>query len=237
MNQRVGWLIALATAALVAIALYQYRVTDEPAPSPLEREARLNGSEEARTAFSPDNEIVYSRSVLVRPASFDRLHPASISIDEGPPQSVPCSDDRDARTSFGYVLLDVETKGQLECVDDYLGGLSLSYQSATGTTVSLSLAMNDGDAGDQWETRSRLTKSRSDTPKMTIEKISLSSEEDPMDRTLLGCSVTRTIYTWDHGARELVKSAAAPSLSPAEFAPPIGVASGCLDEDGNWKGQ
>ncbi len=96
MNQRVKWLIALAAAGVVATAVYQYRATDEAAPSTVEREGRLNGSEEAPTGFLPDKEIVYSSSLLVRPASYDRLHPASISIDAGPPQSVPCSEDRDA---------------------------------------------------------------------------------------------------------------------------------------------
>ncbi len=182
-----------------------------------------------------DLEIRYSNSVQVRAASLDRERPASISIDGGAPQALPCSGDREAPTAVGYIRLDTETKGRLTCASGYLGGIYLSYRNAAGEPVSRSLALNDGDAGDEWERRSWISARRPGMP-VAIEAITLSSSIDPMDGTLLGCTATRSVHTWDDNARELVEAEASSDLEPARFTPPIGVSSGCLDEEGKWRG-
>ena len=229
MNQRQKRLVAfVAISAAAALVLHGCRVASEDRPLIDENEPRSSTSQQKPAGFSQDAEIGYSSFVLVRGTS--------ISIDGRPPQSVPCSTARETPLAFGYVFLDGSAKGQLTCVDDYLGGIAISYLNANGESVSKNIATNDGDAGDQWDTRSWISTRREDR-RVTIETITLSSSIELVDSTLLGCRVSRTIYRWDDEAKELVEAEASSDLELAKFVPPIAVSSGCVDEEGNWKGE
>lgn len=158
----------------------------------------------------------------------------ALSVDGGVFQDVPCSADRSKPIVFGNIRLDDTAAGNLICIDDYMGGIQVTYKTPSGENETKLLGTQDSDAGESWETRSWITRG---SGTLAIHSIALSSVEDTEDGKLLDCRASHTFLTWDKNKKILVEKAASSEGKIEEFAPPIHVAAGCLSGDGKWKGK
>ena len=157
----------------------------------------------------------------------------SLGVDDGELNVVPCENDPQI---IGYIEITPQLAGELSCSTDYLGGVNLTFTGPMGDKETVSLAQQDGDAGDMWDTRSLIT--RTSDGLVLIEMISLSSSEslgEDNDQPA-SCSVRQESLIWDLQAK-----AFAPAEGPGEFflsrfIPPINVVNDCLDSNGLWRG-
>jgi hypothetical protein len=158
----------------------------------------------------------------------------SMSIDGAPFSAVPCSKSNAEPAVVGSIALDQGTRARLTCADDYLGGISLSYSDTKGETQTLSLSMDDGDAGEEWDTRSWIS---AGAGPLRILTVTLSSSTEIDTLRLLDCKVTPKQFTWDSENKTFAESEPAEQFDPHAFTPPIAVAKECLDDRGSWKGK
>jgi hypothetical protein len=175
--------------------------------------------------FNKDTEIVFSKSLAIQSNS--------ISIDGGEFQQVPCSSNMPG--IFGYITLKDNTKLELTCYNEYMGGISIVYVDASGKPESVNIAMKDGDAGDTWDRRTWITKIGDN---VLFKNISLFSYEDEVDKTQLECKVTEELTSWKPDSHKFVVTTNDQALgSASDFTLPINVSEKCLDIEGHWIGK
>ena len=226
-------IIVLLVVAAVSYGIYRQKQNSEiGAIATPESELSFDSQNEepaSRLNFSPDEEIKFVKSLLVMSNS--------VAVDGGALQKVPCQGKNGKPELIGYIK-EKETRIELVCINDFLGGISLQYQEGSGKKIHLNLGRNEGDAGDLWETRSMIFKS--DEGILTIDSITLTSSQDlsgaekPDDIPPPVCEEELMAFTWDPEKNTFIETLPSKNFTINEFAPPIDVDDGCLTKDGKW---
>jgi hypothetical protein len=176
-----------------------------------------------KVKYQADSEIHFTKSLVFK----DR----SISIDGGAFQKVPCGTDPEKRSEIGFIKAG-GVKLPLLCFDEYMNGITIE---GPGLDNHVALEDASGDAGDEWDTRTWITKN-ADGSEFKIETVILLSsagEEEAGDQ--LECTVKVETKTWDNSNKVFNPMIDQGNFETSLFTPPIKVAKACLDEKGAWK--
>lgn len=223
---------ALAAFIVIAIGIYFISVNTTTTTPDYPIDGVIEPVVEAPEMAPDAREITFSQVIEVREKN--------INIDRAGLKGVPCSKERTKPLAFGYILLNKkntakEDTAQLACIDDYLRGITLHYLNKDGELKSINLGMVDGDAGDEWDSRSWITRDE-DSGDLVIMNVSLVSADDIDSSNPTECTVTKTLYAWDSEEKFFSETETNQDFDLRTFTPPIGVSKNCLDSDGFWKG-
>ncbi|MFS4460395.1 hypothetical protein [Bdellovibrio sp. HCB2-146] len=154
------------------------------------------------------------------------IHDKSIAKDGGAAEVVPCSAELDGET-FGYIQLDEKVKAELNCVDDYAGGISLVVKGKKGKKQTEKIGEVLGDAGESLDTRTWISKK---DKKITITTVSISSyqDADAEDTAPINCDKKAWLIEWDAKNQKLKRKSIAYSEKDFKFVPAAQVAAKCL---------
>ncbi len=191
--------------------------------------SQIDSEPAAPLNFSAESEIQFKKFLLVTARS--------LAVDGGPLQKVPCQGKNGKPELIGFIK-EKETRIELVCINDFLGGISLQYQEGSGKKIHLNLGRTEGDAGDLWETRSLVSKNEEGL--LNIDTITLTSSQDmsqaekPDDIPPPVCEEELVAYTWDPQKNTFIETLPSKNFTIENFAPPIDVDDGCLTADGKW---
>lgn len=163
-------------------------------------------------------EIVFKDLIVV--------HDKSMAKDGGAVEAVPCSAERDGET-FGFIQLDEKVQAELNCIDDYAGGISLVVKGKKGKKQIEKIGELLGDAGDVSDTRSWISKK---DKKITITTVTISSSEDVLDEegTSLKCDKQAWVIEWDSKKQKFNRKNIDYSEKDFKFVPAAQVAEKCI---------
>ncbi len=179
----------------------------------------------APTPAANAEKLEFTQSILI--------HHNGISVDGGGFKTVPCATRSEAAVPFALVTLDQDVFAELTCIDDYMGGVKITYKSPSGELKSIQVGQQEGDAGDQWDLRTLVTKQGDGTLK--VESVTLSSSVDELGAVPTECHITRATRVWNKEAKDFVSAEAPAVFTVDNFTLPLFVSRDCLDSNGQWK--
>lgn len=153
------------------------------------------------------------------------IHDKSMSKDGGPMETVPC-DAEAGGVTFGFIKIDEKTTAELNCIDDYAGGIFIAIKGTKGSVSSEKLGEVLGDAGESTETRSWITKKEGD---IKIQTVTYSSYQDPdaEDTAPVNCDKKAWSIEIDKKAKKLKRKSIALNEKDMKFVPAARVAEKC----------
>jgi preprotein translocase subunit SecF len=153
------------------------------------------------------------------------IHDKGMSKDGGPMETVPC-DAEIGGVTFGFIQLDEKTTAELNCVDDYAGGISIVIKGAKGSAASEKLGEVLGDAGESTETRSWITKKEGH---INIQTVTYSSYQDPdaEDTAPVNCEKKAWSIDFDKKSKKFKRKSIALNEKDMKFVPAARVAEKC----------
>jgi hypothetical protein len=191
--------------------------------------------------FQPANPVGLGPPETIGKVEFKKsmfFQHGAVAIDEGPLKAIPCSKDPDP---FATIKIEDNLEGDLTCVDDYLGGIKITY-SVNGEIRAANIAQRDSDGGDDWDARSVLF--HDDNGRLIIQTKTASSgeeidEDDPDEpgSSPLECTMSVSAQVWDPEKKSFEPGPPSDDAPEIPFRPPINVAADCLNSDGTWKGR
>jgi hypothetical protein len=164
----------------------------------------------------------------------------SLQADESSEQKVACTQPNGRPQWIGF-LREGNRKVDMVCVQDYMGGIFLEYESGApgeeGQKISLNLSQVDGDAGELWDTRARITKNKKGFSH--IEVLTLTSHQD-FGASAKGlppptCTESAKAFDWNPQNHAYIETASNGSFKAQDFRPPIEVDEKCLNDKGQWQ--
>jgi hypothetical protein len=170
-----------------------------------------------KTDKVPVSEITFKDQLVI--------HDKGMSKDGGPMENVPCDAELGGVT-FGFIQLDKKTTAELNCVDDYAGGISIVIKGAKGSAVSEKLGEILGDAGESTETRSWITKKQGN---INIQTVTYSSYQDPdaEDTAPVNCEKKAWSIDFDKKSKKFKRKSIALNEKDMKFVPAARVAEKC----------
>gem|GEM_PF-3619650 len=215
--------VLLGVAVVVVVGVGSYIVQKKYGPITDFQAANPVGLGEPKTF----GKIEFKKNIFVQ-------HGA-IAIDDGPLTAVACEANP---APFGTIKIDDTLEGELSCVDDYLGGVKLTY-SVEGEVRTAGIAQRDADGGDAWDARSYILRDKNGHLIIQTQTASSGEEIDesnpqhpPMD-----CTMAVSAQVWEAETKTFVPGPPAEDAPAFTFRPPINVAADCLAGDGSWKGK
>jgi len=158
----------------------------------------------------------------------------AMAIDDGPLKAIPCA--KEPQT-FAIIKIDGHLEAELSCVEDYLGGVKLTY-TIDGEVRTAGVAQRDSDGGDDWDARSYLLRDKNGN--LVIQTQTASSGEEigeDGNPAPLECTMAVSAQIWEPESKMFVPGPPADDAPSVTFVPPINVATECLNPDGTWKGR
>jgi hypothetical protein len=190
-------------------------IVGKPTPSPVVDEAGLiRGPKTDKVSVK---EIIFKDQLVI--------HDKGMSKDGGPMETVPC-DAEIGGVTFGFIQLDEKTTAELNCVDDYAGGISIVIKGAKGSAASEKLGEVLGDAGESTETRSWITKKEGH---INIQTVTYSSYQDPdaEDTAPVNCEKKAWSIDFDKKSKKFKRKSIALNEKDMKFVPAARVAEKC----------
>lgn len=159
----------------------------------------------------------------------------AVAIDDGPLTAVPCAKDPEP---FATIKIDDALEGDLSCVDDYLGGVKLTY-TVDGETRTAGVAQRDADGGDAWDARSYILRGKNGHLVIQTETASSGEEidEENPKNPPIDCTMAVSAQVWESETKTFIPGPPPEDAPKVSFRPPINVAPNCLNQDGSWKGR
>jgi hypothetical protein len=188
--------------------------------------------------FEPANPVGLGPPEVLGKVDFKKslfLQHGAVSVDGGPLKAIPCSKDPEP---FATIKIEDGLEGDLVCVDDYLGGIKVSFTVA-GELRAASIAQRDSDGGDDWDARSVLF--RDAQGNLIIHTKTASSGEEIEDEgeepgsAPLECTMSVSAQVWDAQKKSFEPGPPSDDAPDVTFRAPINVAQECLNPDGSWK--
>lgn len=153
------------------------------------------------------------------------IHDKGMSKDGGPMENVPC-DAEVGGVTFGFIKLDEKTTAELNCIDDYAGGISIVIKGTKGSESSEKLGEILGDAGESTETRSWIIKKEG---VISIQTVTYSSYQDPdaEDTAPVNCDKKAWSIEFDKKSKKFKRKSIALNEKDMKFVPAARVAEKC----------
>lgn len=164
------------------------------------------------------NEIIFKDQLVI--------HDKSMSKDGGPMETVPCDAELGGVT-FGLIKIDEKTTAELNCIDDYAGGISIVYKGLKGSSSSEKLGEVLGDAGESTETRSWITRSKEGV--LNIQTVTYSSYQDPdaEETAPINCEKKAWAIDFDKKSKKFKRKSVTLNEKDMKFVPAARVAEKC----------
>lgn len=164
------------------------------------------------------NEIIFKEQLVI--------HDKSMSKDGGPMEAVACDAELGGVT-FGLIKIDEKTTAELNCIDDYAGGISIVYKGLKGASSSEKLGEVLGDAGESTETRSWITRSKEGV--LNIQTVTYSSYQDPdaEDTAPINCEKKAWAIDFDKKSKKFKRKSITLNEKEMKFVPAARVAEKC----------
>lgn len=171
-----------------------------------------------KTDKVPVSEIIFKDQLVI--------HDKAMSKDGGPMESVSCDAELGGVT-FGFIKIDEKTTAELNCIDDYAGGISIVYKGLKGTTSSEKLGEVLGDAGESTETRSWITRTKAG--ELNIQTVTYSSYQDPdaEDTAPINCEKKAWNIEFDKKSKKFKRKSITLNEKDMKFVPAARVAEKC----------
>lgn len=166
----------------------------------------------------PVSEIVFKDQLVI--------HDKAMSKDGGAMENVAC-DAESGGVVFGFIQLDEKTTAELNCIDDYAGGIFITIKGAKGAVSTEKLGEVLGDAGESLETRSWITKKSS---KINIQTATFSSYQDPdaEETAPVNCDKKAWSIEYDSKTKKFKRKSIPFNENEIKFVPAARVASICV---------
>jgi hypothetical protein len=171
-----------------------------------------------KTDKVPVSEIVFKDQLVI--------HDKGMSKDGGAMENVPC-DAESGGVVFGFIQLDEKMTAELNCIDDYAGGIFITIKGAKGADITEKLGEVLGDAGESLETRSWITKK---SGKINIQTVTYSSYQDPdaEDTAPVNCDKKAWSINFDGKSKKFKRKSITLNENEIKFSPAARVAAVCL---------
>lgn len=189
------------------------------------------------TNFQPANPVGLGQPKTFGKTDFKKnlfVQHGAMAVDDGPLTAIPCSPDPEP---FATIQIEDALEGNLSCVEDYLGGVKLTY-SVDGEIRTAGVAQRDSDGGDDWDARSYILRDKNGHLIIQTETASSGEEVDEKNvkTAAIACTKAVSAQVWDPQSKNFVPGPPLDDAPSISFRPPINVAKDCLNPDGSWKG-
>jgi hypothetical protein len=207
--------------ALILIGIGVWRVVQSPSTDPNSETTTAAGTAAPAPLLKPATEIPYFHEIAVRDLS--------LAADWKDLQ-ISCPKEHDESSQVGFIMLPGGVKAMFMCVDQYMAGVSLTYDSH-GEKRQILLGQEGADAGENWDLRAWVFKEGS---KITLQYVKLASfTEDGSAKPT--CEAQSVVLVWNAKDQDFVKVSESHDFKIAKFQSPIQVAPDCLNAEGLWK--
>lgn len=212
--------IALVVVAVLVLAALIYRKFSHRSDSLSPEQAILTPLPQVKA-----DEIKFNDTIIVENTR--------ISIDGAPLKEVPCGDTQDPIV-FAEIDLGGGLVAELECLDNYMGGISLAMKEEGLRLDTQKLGLAFADAGDTSDMRSWI-KHDASTNSVLIYMVSYWSQEDieELEREAgvpekVECGNKIELLKWDPKAKKFLVSEVKEDLSKFRFDPPPSIHEKCM---------